>query len=112
MANLLIVGTDGTETRVPIFKSLTTIGADVESDVVVAGLSPSAAHIAYDGQSFTIASSDKKDMLVGGKTVRKQILVDDEEIVIGAARFRFLLEDKPQAPKGDAAAVNSQDVDA
>ncbi len=112
MATLLIVGSDGSETRAPIFKSLTTIGSDEESDIVVAGLSPSAAHIAYDGQSFTIASSDKKDMLVGGKTVRKQVLVDDEEIVIGAARFRFLLDDKPQAPQGDGAAVNSQDVDA
>ena len=42
MATLLIVGADGTETRTPIFKSLTTIGSDAESDVVVSGLAPSA----------------------------------------------------------------------
>jgi transcriptional regulator with GAF, ATPase, and Fis domain len=112
MATLFLVGADGTESRTPIFKSLTTIGSDVESDVVVPGLSPSAAHIAYDGSTFTIASSDKKDMLVGGKTVRKQVLVDDEEIVIGAARFRFLLGDKETASKvqNTAAQADRQDV--
>jgi transcriptional regulator with GAF, ATPase, and Fis domain len=110
MATLLLVGADGTETRIPIFKSHTTIGADPESDVVVAGLSPSAAHIAWDGQTFTIASSDKKDMLVGGKTVRKQVLVDGEDIVIGSARFRFLVDDRPPAPKAEKSAAPSADV--
>jgi transcriptional regulator with GAF, ATPase, and Fis domain len=93
MATLLIVGADGTEIRIPVYKSLTTIGSDPESDVVVAGISPLAAHIAWDGHAYTIASSDKKDLIVGGKVVRKQTLVDGEEIVLGSTRVRFVTTD-------------------
>jgi hypothetical protein len=100
MATLLFVGADGTETRIPVYKSLTTIGSDPESDVVIDGLSPLAAHIAWDGHAYTIASSDKKDLVVGGKVVRKQILVDGEEIVLGSARVRFVTTDAPSEPAG------------
>jgi transcriptional regulator with GAF, ATPase, and Fis domain len=104
MATLFYVGADGTETRIPVYKSLTTIGSDPESDVVVPGLSPLAAHIAWDGHAYTIASSDKKDLLVGGKTVRKQTLVDGEEVVFGAARLRFVSTDHaPEANSTTAA---------
>jgi transcriptional regulator with GAF, ATPase, and Fis domain len=105
MATLVFVGADGSETRTPVYKSLTTIGSDEESDVVVSGLSQSAAHIAWDGRTFTIASSDKKDLLVGGKTVRKQVLVDGEDIVIGAARFRFLLGDAVPAKAASSSSL-------
>ena len=110
MATLVLLGADGVETKTPVYKSLTTIGSDDESDVVVAGLSLSAAHIAWDGRSFTIASSDKKDLVVGGKTVRKQVLVDGEDIVIGAARFRFLLDDKAAVVVDDKAAGAGADI--
>jgi transcriptional regulator with GAF, ATPase, and Fis domain len=105
MATLVTVGADGSETRTPVYKSLTTIGSDEESDVVVPGLSQSAAHISWDGRTFTIASSDKKDLLVGGKTVRKQVLVDGEDIVIGNARFRFLLGDAVSAKSASSSSL-------
>ncbi len=98
MATIVLLRSDGGESKTPVYKSLTTIGSDPESDVVVDGIAASAAHIAYDGATFTIASSDKKsEILVSGRPVRKQTLVDGEDITIGAARLRFLLDDKAPA---------------
>ena len=105
MAPLVTPHHDGTETRTPVFKSLTTIGADPDSDVRLAagGLPALAAHIAYDGKTFTIASSDKQgEILVSGRQVRKQHLVDGDDIVIGPVRLRFLLDERPKVEKPDA----------
>jgi transcriptional regulator with PAS, ATPase and Fis domain len=97
MATLVHLRADG-EHRTALYKSLTTIGSDPESDVVVEGIAPSAASIAYDGRTFTISSLDKKaEIVVSGKPVRKQTLVDGEDIAIGAARLRFYLDEKPVA---------------
>lgn len=99
MATLVTVHADGTEQRTPVFKSLTTIGSDPESDVVLPSAgAPLVAHIAYDGNTFTIASQ-RADIVVSGKQVRKQTLVDGDDIVIGAVRMRFLLDDKPKVQK-------------
>ena len=100
MATLMLVRGDGSESKTPVFKSLTTIGSDPESDVVIEGIAATAAHIAWDGNTFTISSSDKRaEILVSGRLVRKQTLVDGEDIVIGPqdpkpVRLRFLLDDK------------------
>ncbi len=102
MATLVTLHRDGTETRTPVFKSLTTIGSDPESDVVVADLPALVAHIAYDGHTFTIAAQ-KADILVSGRQIRKQTLVDGDEIVIGAARMRFALEERPKVAAADVA---------
>ena len=106
MATLMLVRSDGSESKTPVFKSLTTIGSDPESDVVIDGIAPTAAHIAWDGNTFTISSSDKRaEILVSGRLVRKQTLVDGEDIVIGPqdpkpTRLRFMLDDK--APQQNA----------
>jgi transcriptional regulator with GAF, ATPase, and Fis domain len=106
MAFLLWFKADGSETRVPLFKSLTTVGCDPESDLVIADLSPSAAVLAKDGEQYTIASSDKRaELLVSGRSVRKQRLVHGEDIVLAApgggvgARLRFLEHDPPASSK-------------
>ena len=96
MATLVQLHADGHESKTPVFKNLTTIGSDPEGDVVVAGLPALAAHIAYDGNGFTIASSEKRDILVSGKSIRKQTLVDGDDVVIGNHRFRFDLDDRPK----------------
>jgi len=111
MATLVLFGKDGSESRTPVFKNLTTIGSDPESDIVVLGIAASAAHVSYDGATFTISSSDKKaEILVSGRPVRKQTLVDGEDITIGAARLRFLLDDKVrvQGGEGDSSAAELQ----
>ena len=96
MAILVTLHPDGTESRTPVCKSLTTIGADPESDVVLpAGQPPLVAHIAYDGSSFTI-TSQRADVAIGGKEVRKQPLLEGDVIAIGPVRLRFHLEDKPE----------------
>ena len=96
MATLVVVDKQGTEKKTPVFKSLTTIGGDPESDVHVPGAPPLAASIAYDGRTFTIASGDKRtDILVSGKPVRKQTLVDGDEIALFGTSMRFLLGDRP-----------------
>ncbi|MCC7071796.1 MAG: sigma-54-dependent Fis family transcriptional regulator [Deltaproteobacteria bacterium] len=104
MATLVTLHPDGSETRTPVFKSLTTIGADPESDVRLseAGLPSLVAHIAYDGKTFTIATSDKqREILVSGRQIKKQHLVDGDDIVIGPVRMRFLLEERPKVEKVD-----------
>ena len=98
MATLVTFVDDGAEFRTPIFKSLTTIGSDPDSDVHVVGDLPAiAAHITFDGQTFTIATTDRRSEIeVSGRRVRKQTLVDGDDIQIGAVRMRFSLEDKPK----------------
>lgn len=94
----LITWVDGDEQRTPVFKSLTTIGSDPDSDVHLAkaDIAKVAAHIMYDGKTFTIATTDRKaEILVSGTRVRKQTLVDGDEIEIGPVKMRFALEDKP-----------------
>ncbi|MBM4281369.1 MAG: GAF domain-containing protein [Deltaproteobacteria bacterium] len=111
MAHLLWLAVDGTETRVPLFKNLTTIGSDPDSDVVIAGLAPSAAVITRDGAQHTIASSDKRaEILVSGRPVRKQLLVDGEDIVVGPARLRFVADDSGRPAPAPAAARAAGDV--
>jgi transcriptional regulator with GAF, ATPase, and Fis domain len=111
MATLVTLHPDGTETRTPVFKSLTTLGADPESDVVLqgSGIAPLVAHIAYDGHTFQIATSDKRtDILVSGKQVRKQNLVDGDEIVIGGIKLRFDLDDRPKVDQKGGGSASSQ----
>ena len=100
MATLVTFQADGSEKRTPVFKSLTTIGSDPESDVVIAG-APLVAHIAYDGHTFTITTADKRDILVSGRPVRKQSLVDGDEILAGAVRMKFALDERPAPAKPD-----------
>ena len=99
MATLVTLHADGTETRTPVFKSLTTIGGDPESDVALfePGQPALVAHITYDGTTFTIATSDKRsDIHVSGKPVRKQTLTDGDTLVIGQTRMRFDRDDTPR----------------
>jgi transcriptional regulator with GAF, ATPase, and Fis domain len=120
MATLLRFAADGTETRVPLFKNLTTLGSDPDSDVVVEGVAPSAAVITLDGTQHTIASADKRvELLVSGRPVRKQLLVDGEDIVIGtagaspaaaSARLRFFTGDGPVTAPSSTARQASGDV--
>jgi transcriptional regulator with GAF, ATPase, and Fis domain len=122
MATLLRFADDGTETRVPLFKNLTTLGSDPDSDVVIDGVAPSAAVITHDGTQHTIASADKRvELLVSGRPVRKQLLVDGEDIVIGAlgaassststpsggTRLRFFVGDGPAASTSMASSSSS-----
>jgi transcriptional regulator with GAF, ATPase, and Fis domain len=105
MATLLWWAADGSEHRAPLYKNLTTIGSDPESDVVINGLAAAAALITRDGEQHTIASADKRaELLVSGRPVRKQVLVDGEEIVVGAggtaARLRFFVGDDARTTGG------------
>jgi transcriptional regulator with GAF, ATPase, and Fis domain len=105
MATLLTVTGEGENVRTPIFKSLTTVGADPDSDVTLkgSGIPPVAARILRDGDTFTISTVDRKyEIVVSGKRTRKQILVDGDEIDIGAVRLRFYSGEPPE-PKATGA---------
>ena len=115
MATLVTLHPDGTETKTPVFKSLTTIGADPDSDVRLdaPGIAAVAAHISYDGRTFTIATSDKKsEIVVSGNRIRKQTLVDGDEVVIGPVRMRFSLDDKPKVEPDAAHEGKSREMEA
>lgn len=99
MATLVLKHPSGEESTIPVYKSLTTIGSDPDSDVHLASedIAAVAAHIAYDGQTFTIATTDKKaEIKVSGIQVRKQTLVDGDEIVIGGVGMRFDIQERPE----------------
>jgi transcriptional regulator with GAF, ATPase, and Fis domain len=115
MATLITVHKDKSETSTPVFKSLTTIGADPESDIPLSSSSGSglAAHITYDGEKFTIATADKRsEILVSGNSVRKQILVDGDTIRIGDADMRFMLDEKPEVESIDDGTSREREIDA
>ncbi|MCP4500748.1 MAG: GAF domain-containing protein [Deltaproteobacteria bacterium] len=100
---------NGENARFAVFKSLTTIGSDPDVDVIVDGLAKVAAHILYDGKTFTISTTDKRaEIAVSGNRVRKQTLVDGDEIEIGNKRFRFALADKKNVVVEEAAETEQQ----
>ena len=99
MATLVTLLPGGKEERTAIFKSLTTIGSDPDSDVHLDApeVAPVAAHITYDGQTYVIATADKKrEILVSGIRVRKQNLVDGDDVRIGDVRLRFCLDEQAE----------------
>lgn len=115
MATLITVNKDKSETSTPIFKSLTTIGSDPESDICIdsSSLAAVAAHITYDGNRFTIATADRRsEILVSGKSVRKQILVDGDTIQIGHVDMRFLLDEKPPVESSTDDHSSKREIDA
>jgi transcriptional regulator with GAF, ATPase, and Fis domain len=104
MATLVLIHPSGEESAKPVYKSLTTIGSDPDSDVHLddAAIAKVAAHIAYDGKTFTIATTDKRSEIeVSGKQVRKQTLVDGDHVVIGGVKMRFDTEERPTVDSAD-----------
>ncbi len=93
---VLVTKSEGGKEPVPVFKSLTTIGSDPDSDVVLDGddVPALAAHIRFDGSTYTIATADKRsEILVSGHRVKKQRLVDGDQLVIGKIHLEFVLDD-------------------
>lgn len=115
MATLVTLHADGTETKTPVFKSLTTLGADPESDVVLRGegLGPVAAHILYDGNQFSIVTRDKKiELTIDGQPVRQQALTDGDAFQLGEIQFRFDLHDRPDVSTEDTATGSGREMEA
>lgn len=115
MATLVTFHPDGTETKTPVFKSLTTLGTDPESDVVLKGegVAPVAAHILYDGQDFSIVSRDKKfELKFSDGTVRQRKLVDGDTFRLGDAQLRFDLAERPAVSLEEAVAGSGREMEA
>jgi transcriptional regulator with GAF, ATPase, and Fis domain len=101
LATLNITRVDGSAFAVPVYKSLTTIGADKDSDVVLelTGSARLAATIAFDGTTYTIASADKRtEIEVSGRPVRKQTLVDGDIVRIAGVTLSFATDEEPRVP--------------
>ena len=114
MATLITYDDAGAErARTPVFKSLTTIGSDPDVDVHIEGLAKVAAHILFDGKSFTISTLDRREeIVVSGNRVRKQSLVDGDHIEIGAVKMRFALSDKPKVEPSQKEQEDAQQIEA
>jgi transcriptional regulator with GAF, ATPase, and Fis domain len=96
MALLVLFEGTSQEQSFALFKNLSTIGSDPESDIRVVGLPAMAAHVRHEGSVYTLVSADGKDLWLSGRMVRKQPLSDGDEIRMHGASLRFRLHDQPQ----------------
>ncbi len=93
MPSLDLVGTGRVQ---PIVRKLTSLGADPDNDVVLAGpaVGRTHAHVRLeDGRFLLVALSRELPVLVNGKRVKKHVLEHGDEVRLGGATVRFRLWD-------------------
>jgi transcriptional regulator with GAF, ATPase, and Fis domain len=97
-----------------LYKKITSLGAGPDNDVVLPDplLTDAYASIHFDGQTYTIATLQRKaEVVVNGKKRSKHKLSHDDKLVIGSCELRFaLLDDAPVIE--DEAAATVADLDA
>jgi len=97
-----------------LYKKITSLGSSSECDVTLPDplVPESFAHIHFDGQVYTIATTSRRhEVSINGKKRKKHRLTHDDRIVIGAIELRFsLLDDAP--PIENEAAETVADLDA
>ncbi len=97
-----------------LYKKITSLGSSSECDVTLPDplVPESFAHIHFDGQVYTIATTSRRhEVSINGKKRKKHRLTHDDRIVIGAIELRFsLLDDAP--PIETEAAETVADLDA
>ncbi len=97
-----------------LYKKITSLGSSPECDVTLPDplVPDSFAHIHFDGQVYTIATTSRRhEVSINGKKRKKHRLTHDDRIVIGAIELRFsLLDDAP--PIEHEAAETMADLDA
>jgi transcriptional regulator with GAF, ATPase, and Fis domain len=81
----------------PLVRKLSSIGADAENDIVVAGPGVGAthAHIRLEEGRFVLFPRDPRTLpvLVNGKPVKKHVLEHGDALVIGQVAMKFHLWD-------------------
>ena len=97
-----------------LYKKITSLGSSPECDVTLPDplVPESFAHIHFDGQVYTIATTSRRhEVSINGKKRKKHRLTHDDRIVIGAIELRFsLLDEAP--PIENEAAETMADLDA
>jgi transcriptional regulator with GAF, ATPase, and Fis domain len=97
-----------------LYKKITSLGSSPECDVTLPDplVPESFAHIHFDGQVYTIATTSRRhEVSINGKKRKKHRLTHDDRIVIGAIELRFsLLDEAP--PIEHEAAETVADLDA
>jgi transcriptional regulator with GAF, ATPase, and Fis domain len=89
-----------------LYKSLTTMGRGEENDIVIADarLADAHAHLRFDGRDFEITSlDDDGDLFVNGKRRKKQRLLHEDVVRVGATELIFSIFDE-----GGAAPIDDE----
>ena len=97
-----------------LYKKITSIGSGPDNDVVLPDplIGDAYASIHFDGQTYTIATLQRKaEVVVNGKKRGKHKLSHDDKLLIGSCELRFaLMDDAP--PVEEEAAQTVADLDA
>ena len=97
-----------------LYKKITSIGSSPDNDVVLPDplIGDAYASIHFDGQTYTIATLQRKaEVVVNGKKRSKHKLSHDDKLVIGSCELRFALIDEAPIQEEEAAATVA-DLDA
>ena len=91
-----------------LYKKITSMGAGPDNDLVLPDplIGDSYASIHFDGQTYTIATLQRKqEVVINGKKRSKHKLSHDDKLVIGSCELRFALIDEAPPIEEEAAAT-------
>ncbi len=106
----LIDSSQGAEKSHGIYKNITQLGSDQDSDIqiVAEGVAPDHARIVKEGDDFFISASGRgKPLLVNGKKEKRVKLKEGDEVTIGSCLLRFALHSIPETQDGVSPAISS-----
>lgn len=94
MANIQVFYRDMLKDEVELVSDETTIGRNSDSDITIdnAGVSAHHARIVREGDDFIVEDTDSRNgTFVNGKRVRRQLLLEGDEIVISKHILKLTL---------------------
>lgn len=95
---VLVHHADGGEKRYPLFKNITRIGADPNSDVMLQSddVAGDHAQVLREGDDYIVASLGRgRRVFVNGKKEKRRKLSPGDLVEIGGQRLTFVLHDIP-----------------
>lgn len=94
-----------------LYRRLTSIGRDPDSDVVVnePSVEPCHAQISFDGKVFVLSPVEGQ-VYVNGKKTKKHALRDQDVIRLGSCTLMFSIHDVPETDEMARSGVGSREI--